>query len=73
MQANFAPELEMRSPPRQAFRNQAYEAGSQSRRLSTWRAPASTANAGILANLSTLRDRSRQATRNDGYSKGVID
>jgi lambda family phage portal protein len=50
-----------------------YEAGSQSRRTVGWRAPTVSANAAILGNLTTLRDRSRAATRNDGYAKGVID
>lgn len=51
----------------------AYEAGAQTRRTATWRAPTSTANSGVLGNLVTLRDRSRQATRNDGYAKAIID
>ena len=50
-----------------------YEAGSQTRRTVGWRAPTASANQAILANLTTLRDRSRAATRNDGYAKGVID
>lgn len=50
-----------------------YEAGAQTRRTTGWRAPTSSANQGLLANLTTLRDRSRAATRNDGYAKGVID
>jgi len=50
-----------------------YEAGAVTRRTAGWRAPTTSANAGVLANLTTLRDRSRAATRNDGYAKGVID
>ncbi len=50
-----------------------YEAGSSTRRTSGWRAPTSSANSAILGSLATLRDRSRAATRNDGYAKGVID
>jgi lambda family phage portal protein len=50
-----------------------YEAGSHTRRTVGWHAPTSSSNQGILASLSTLRDRSRAATRNDGYAKGVID
>jgi len=50
-----------------------YDAGSSTRRTAGWRAPTSSANQGVLANLTTLRDRSRAATRNDGYAKGVID
>ncbi len=50
-----------------------YEAASQTRRTLGWRAPTSSPNQGTLANLTTLRDRSRAAVRNDGYAKGVID
>jgi lambda family phage portal protein len=50
-----------------------YEAGSQTRRTLGWRAPTASPNTAILATLATLRDRSRAATRNDGYAKGVID
>lgn len=54
--------------------NSLYEAGTTtSRRTVGWRAPTSSSNQGVLANLTTLRDRSRAATRNDGYAKGVID
>lgn len=74
-----APELEMvRSTPRRlvGVKNQSggavYEGASQARRTHGWRAPTASANAN-LANLTTLRDRSRAATRNDGYAKGAID
>ncbi len=50
-----------------------YEAGAYTRRTRGWNAPTTSANQAILASLSTLRDRSRAATRNDGYAKGVID
>lgn len=50
----------------------AYEAASQARRLLTWRPPTLSPN-GIIPSLGTLRDRSRQAVRDDGYAKGVID
>jgi lambda family phage portal protein len=50
-----------------------YEAGSQTRRTVGWRAPTSSPNVALLATLTTLRDRSRAATRNDGFGKGVID
>jgi lambda family phage portal protein len=50
-----------------------YESGAQTRRTVGWRAPTTSANQAILANLTTLRDRSRSAVRNDGYAKGVID
>ncbi len=51
----------------------AFEAGSQTRRTMGWRAPTVSPNSAILATLSTLRDRSRTAVRNDGYAKGAID
>lgn len=55
-------------------RNQAlFEAGSQARRTYGWRAPTTSANQALLAHLTTLRDRSRAATRNDGYAKGAIE
>jgi lambda family phage portal protein len=51
-----------------------YEAGSTgTRRTSSWRAPTVTPNAAVLAQLGTLRDRSRLAVRNDGYAGGAID
>lgn len=49
-----------------------YDAGANTRRSAGWRAPTASANAGVLANLTTVRDRSRAATRNDGYAKGII-
>lgn len=60
-----------------AVRNQAggmhFEAGSQARRTLGWRAPTASANDAILGSLTTLRDRSRAAARNDGYAKGAIE
>lgn len=50
-----------------------YDGAAQTRRTLGWRAPTMSANQGVLANLTTLRDRSRAATRNDGYAKGIID
>jgi lambda family phage portal protein len=50
-----------------------YEAGSVSRRTLSWRAPTTSPNAAVLYQLGVLRDRSRQAVRNDGYAKGSID
>ena len=50
-----------------------FESAAHTRRTAGWRAPTSSPNAAILTNLRTLRDRSRAATRNDGYAKGVID
>src|SRR5262245_13938782 len=57
---------------RRGSRN-AYEGGAHTKRTMTWRAPTIGANAGVLSNLTTLRDRSRQATRNNGYAKGAIE
>lgn len=54
-------------------KNQAlYEAGSTSKRTSTWRPPTSTANS-MLGTLGLVRDRSRHAVRNDGYAWGITD
>lgn len=51
-----------------------YEAGSTSgKRAIGWRAPTVSPNMAVLYQLATLRDRSRQAVRNDGYAKGAID
>lgn len=49
-----------------------YDAGQSTRRTAAWRAPSTSANESILANLTTLRSRSRAAARNDGYAKSVI-
>jgi capsid protein len=51
----------------------AYEAGSQSRRAFGWQAPSASPNVAVLSTLASLRDRSRTATRNNGYAKGAID
>lgn len=50
-----------------------HEAASQSRRMLGWAAPTMGPNDSMLGSLTTLRDRSRQATRNDGYARGAID
>ncbi len=51
-----------------------FEAGSTgTRRSAGWHAPTSSPNTGVLANLTTLRARSRAAKRNDGYSAGTIE
>lgn len=62
---------------RRLVRNEAapgvlYDAATETRRAAGWRAPSTKANDAILSNLSTLRNRSRAATRNDGYGKSVI-
>jgi lambda family phage portal protein len=80
MQTDYAPELAQRRtplglPPGAMIRNAGdYDAGSTATRRSVgWHAPTSSPNAGVLSSLTTLRDRSRSAKRNDGYAKGVID
>lgn len=50
-----------------------YDAGAHTRRTMGWRAPTSSPNSAVLANLATLRDRSRAAARNDGFAKGAIE
>lgn len=75
MQTSFAPELES---PRRAVRatansGAAYDGASQSRRLIGWRAPTIGPNASTLPHLTTLRDRSRSAARNNPFAKSAID
>lgn len=50
-----------------------YEGASQTRRARGWNAPTIGPNTGVVYSLRTLRDRSRAAVRNDGYSKSAID
>ncbi len=51
----------------------AYQSGdTSSRRMSKFHAPSYTPNQAVLSNLTTLRARSRAATRNDGTAKGAI-
>lgn len=50
-----------------------YEAGSHSRRTLAWRAPTTSPNHGLLGSLTTIRNRSREAVRNNGFAKGAID
>jgi len=56
-----------------AARAAVYEAGSVSRRTVGWKAPTTSPNSNLLASLALIRDRSRQAIRNDGWAKGAID
>lgn len=51
----------------------AYESAGTGRRTRGWNAPTVGPNAGVLGNLSTLRDRSRTAVRNDGYGSNAIE
>jgi lambda family phage portal protein len=55
-----------------AARN-AYEAGANVRRTSGWWAPSASPNRTLLGSLTTMRDRARAATRNDGYARGAVD
>jgi len=50
-----------------------YDGATQTRRARGWNAPTVGPNTGALYSLRTLRDRSRAAVRNDGYSKAAID
>src|SRR3990172_7083917 len=58
-------------PPVRRVRN-SYDAAAQTRRTLNWFAPGTTANSSLLANLTTLRDRSRAAVRNDGVAASII-
>lgn len=51
----------------------AYEAGAMTRRTLNWRAPTIGPNHSLLPSLTTMRDRSRAAVRNDGNAKAIID
>lgn len=55
------------------FRASTYEAGAHTRRTLGWHAPTASPNTATLWNLTTLRDRSRAAVRNDGFARGVLD
>lgn len=77
-----APELEApvrigamaRMSPGLAAKNSlAFEAAGTGRRAIGWMAPDVSPNEAILWNLTTLRNRSRAATRNDGFAKSPID
>ncbi len=54
-------------------RAQSYEAASHGRRLQTWRASSAGPNTLLLGNLETLRARSRDAMRNNGWLSGALD
>lgn len=57
-----------------SVRNSAvYEAGALTRRTLNWRAPTIGPNNATLGTLTTVRDRSRAAVRNDGNAKAIID
>lgn len=65
---------------KQAIRNQIfpsplqqpYEAGSLAKRTSKWRPPSTRPNSHLWS-LGTIRDRSRESARNNGYGAGVLD
>lgn len=50
-----------------------FESAGQTRRTRGWNAPTTSPNTALLFALTTLRDRSRAAVRNNGYGKGAID
>ena len=58
-----------RNRARRGPQNAVYESGSTGTRRSLgWNAPTTSPNRAVLDNLITLRDRSRDAARNDGLS-----
>jgi len=60
-------------PARPALRARAsYEGAAQTRRTKGWYAPTTSPNS-LVYSTTVLRDRSRQATRNNGYADGAID
>lgn len=60
------------SAPKRA-RASAYEAASRGRRLQQWRASSGGPNSLLLGNLDTLRPRSRDAVRNNGWISGALE
>ncbi len=60
-------------PPRSPMVRALFDAGSHTRRTRGWQAPTASPNTAVLWDLTTLRDRSRAAVRNDGFAKGSID
>lgn len=52
------------------FKASVYEGGAQTRRTLGWKAPTTSPNTNLWS-LATLRDRARQADRNDGWAKGA--
>ncbi|AHZ84651.1 hypothetical protein Bb109J_c1962 [Bdellovibrio bacteriovorus] len=69
--------------PRAALRNhrarraisamRKYEGAGKGKKTKNWKTPNSSANTEIIADLQTLRDRSRDLVRNNGYAFGAID
>lgn len=49
-----------------------FEAAAKSRRTANWNAPGSDANTAAHASLATLRNRSRDMVRNDGYAAKAV-
>lgn len=70
-----APVSQVATPaaPATRARNAVYESAGHTRRTIGWQAPTVGANDGLLGNLTTLRDRSRAAVRNDGIAKNAIE
>lgn len=75
---DWAPELSATATTSPVVRAKAssstvpYEGASQKRRLIGWNAPTTGPNRSTLPHLTLLRDRSRSATRNNAYARGVI-
>lgn len=60
-------------PPVTRARASIYESGAQTRRTLGWRAPTTSPNSALLGSLTTIRDRSRNAIRNDPFAQSVVD
>jgi lambda family phage portal protein len=67
----LAPQITSQAPAASAGPN--YEAASQTRRARGWVSPTVGSNSAILGSLRIIRDRSRAANRNDGYSRSAVD
>lgn len=53
--------------------SRSYDAASKGRRLKNWKAPSSSADSALRGSLITLRNRSRDLSRNDPYAKEGIE
>lgn len=56
-----------------AVTKRSYDGASKGRRMKNWRAPSTSANAEISAAAQTLRARSRDLVRNDGWAKRGVE
>lgn len=64
-------EIVAKSPATVVF-GRAYEGAGKGKRVQNWRTPSTSVNAENLPALSTLRDRSRDLIRNNGYAAKAI-